>query len=415
MKNLFLLSITLFIFCGISVAQEWNGNAPNTLFAENSANQVSPISVGIGTSIPQTQLHTTGTVRFTGLTPSATVPPSVIGQASNGDLLTFSSDLLGGNSWLTTGNTVDGTQFIGTLNAQSFRIRTNNTERMVVNPQGRVGINSPNPAMQLDTRYAGGGYSPTLAGNGMWSASDGFFLYNTGGSSSSITLGSVSGGQLSIAKINSIGRTGQSEITFQTENTIDNTGDMIHERMRITNDGTVEINTRDNDDNMLALHTVNELQFDNLPIGRGRPLVINSSNRVQISGGIVAYESEVKELEARVEFLENQLLNIVANLNMQSAIETELKESLNGDLYQNNPNPASDYTQIDYSIKGDFRNAKMLLFNQSGQLINEYSILDDEGTLEIDTHQLANGAYIYSLEINGKIIKSNKLIKQARF
>lgn len=50
--------------------------------------------------------------------------------------------------WRTTGNsnTNSGTNFIGTTNSVSLRFRTNNTERMVIDSTGKVGIGIANPA-----------------------------------------------------------------------------------------------------------------------------------------------------------------------------------------------------------------------------------------------------------------------------
>jgi hypothetical protein len=60
-----------------------------------------------------------------------------------------------GGSWLLTGNTLAGTEFIGSLNAQPFVVRTNNVERMRVLATGQVGIATTTP-----------GYSLTVAGTG---------------------------------------------------------------------------------------------------------------------------------------------------------------------------------------------------------------------------------------------------------
>jgi hypothetical protein len=42
--------------------------------------------------------------------------------------------------WRTDGNTVDANDWLGTRNNQPLRIRTNNTERMSISPDGNVGI-----------------------------------------------------------------------------------------------------------------------------------------------------------------------------------------------------------------------------------------------------------------------------------
>jgi hypothetical protein len=54
-----------------------------------------------------------------------------------------------GTGWLVTGNTLAGTEFIGSINAQPFVVRTTNTERMRVTAAGLVGIGTAAPGYQL--------------------------------------------------------------------------------------------------------------------------------------------------------------------------------------------------------------------------------------------------------------------------
>lgn len=51
--------------------------------------------------------------------------------------------------WALTGNSISGTDFLGTTNAQDFRIRTNNTERMRITTTGLVGIGTTSPTQHL--------------------------------------------------------------------------------------------------------------------------------------------------------------------------------------------------------------------------------------------------------------------------
>jgi len=58
----------------------------------------------------------------------------------------------GGGSWLLTGNagTSWNTNFLGSTDNVSLRLRTNNTERMIVDSTGNVGIGINNPMYKLD-------------------------------------------------------------------------------------------------------------------------------------------------------------------------------------------------------------------------------------------------------------------------
>lgn len=76
-------------------------------------------------------------------------PPNGLPNCNAGQTLIFDGtnwvciDTTGLNdAWLLEGNTIDATKFIGTLNDEDFRIRTNNTQRMVVLRDGKVVVNN---------------------------------------------------------------------------------------------------------------------------------------------------------------------------------------------------------------------------------------------------------------------------------
>jgi hypothetical protein len=56
----------------------------------------------------------------------------------------------GGSGWGLTGNASAVTDFLGTTNNRTMRFRTNNTERMVIDSTGSVGIGTSTPAHRLD-------------------------------------------------------------------------------------------------------------------------------------------------------------------------------------------------------------------------------------------------------------------------
>ncbi len=127
-------------------------------------------NVGIGTSTPATKLHVAGTsstLRLEGI--SSTLGGTYIAAASantdkivyvngNGDFNALPSGAAGqvltldasaiptwstasSTGWLLTGNTLTGTEFIGSLNPFDFIVKTSNVERMRVASGGNIGIN----------------------------------------------------------------------------------------------------------------------------------------------------------------------------------------------------------------------------------------------------------------------------------
>lgn len=109
-------------------------------------------NIGIGTTTPVAQFHTTGSVLFAGVTNNNTFDKVVV-QDNSGwlywrDAATVASQF----SWLLNGNfgTDPNIHFIGTTDNKRFIFKTNSIERMTVLGNGNIGINTINPAVKLD-------------------------------------------------------------------------------------------------------------------------------------------------------------------------------------------------------------------------------------------------------------------------
>jgi len=152
-----------------------NRNNNALIFGTNAAERMrisNTGNVGIGTTAPATQLHTTGTVRFQNYVSGAN--GAILRTNSSGDLSitnfsgTANDVLLGTGSfgsmntlaWQLTGNsgTNPASNFIGTTDAQDLVIRTQNSERMRIMSSGAVRIGygtAATDALQI------GGYGTT--------------------------------------------------------------------------------------------------------------------------------------------------------------------------------------------------------------------------------------------------------------
>ena len=120
-------------------------------------------NVGIGTAAPAERLHVAGDVRVDNL---ANPDTSLVAADVNGTLILLGNGAAGqvltstgggtaptwsnNDDWHLTGNTLAGTEFIGSLNAQPFVIRTNNQERARVAPNGFVGVATNTPGAPLE-------------------------------------------------------------------------------------------------------------------------------------------------------------------------------------------------------------------------------------------------------------------------
>jgi hypothetical protein len=123
------------------------------------ANQIDVIkissagNVGIGTITPSAKLHTTGTVRFENYKNNA-AGDSVLTTDANGNLKLKALTALPAGWGLTGNNGTTVANFLGTVDNNSLRFRTNNLQRMVLDSNGNVGIGVSNPTEKL-----------TIAGN----------------------------------------------------------------------------------------------------------------------------------------------------------------------------------------------------------------------------------------------------------
>ncbi|OLY93051.1 hypothetical protein [Cnuella takakiae] len=102
--------------------------------------------LGIGTSNPTSLLHVFGTnpLRLNGVQVGGMTTADSVLTIRNGVVqkLPVGSFASSNNLWSTTGNAGTGwaTNFIGTTDNNGFRVRTNNTHRMVIDSLGNVGI-----------------------------------------------------------------------------------------------------------------------------------------------------------------------------------------------------------------------------------------------------------------------------------
>ena len=73
------------------------------------------------------------------------------------------------------------------------------------------------------------------------------------------------------------------------------------------------------------------------------------------------------------------------------------------------PVPASDMVNFDYNFSSD-ANAEIAIYNMMGQEVSRNEISGMSGKASINVSNLADGVYFYSLIVNGKNEKSNKLV-----
>jgi hypothetical protein len=80
-------------------------------------------------------------------------------------------------------------------------------------------------------------------------------------------------------------------------------------------------------------------------------------------------------------------------------------------LYQNNPNPFSVSTTINYYLDNNASNASILIFDMQGTLLKTVTLSNTgKGSIVISGGELNAGMYMYSLVANGKEVDTKRMI-----
>lgn len=73
------------------------------------------------------------------------------------------------------------------------------------------------------------------------------------------------------------------------------------------------------------------------------------------------------------------------------------------------PNPVSDYLYVDYEIVYD-NEAKLVIYNSIGAIVYSKELKEDQKQLKIPTSELRNGLYFCSLQIDSKLLDTQKIL-----
>ncbi|MCB0630015.1 MAG: T9SS type A sorting domain-containing protein [Lewinella sp.] len=125
-------------------------------------------------------------------------------------------------------------------------------------------------------------------------------------------------------------------------------------------------------------------------------------------------EKRITELEVKVEELK-ALEERLARLEQLLPKITETDVLLEGDgrpfIKQNAPNPFSETSSIDYFLPANTRNAAISIIDATGKLVKMIPLEHTgPGKINLTTHELPAGSYVYTLLIDGKPLDSKILI-----
>ena len=104
---------------------------------------------------------------------------------------------------------------------------------------------------------------------------------------------------------------------------------------------------------------------------------------------------------------ENSVKNLVFdNINPKDSTTTNFFELQKLKLY---PNPANDYLFIDYDILF-VKEAKLKIYNSIGAVIYSKNLEEKQDNFKISVSEYKNGLYFCSLQIDGKLLKTRKIL-----
>ncbi|MBK1897302.1 T9SS type A sorting domain-containing protein [Chryseobacterium paridis] len=163
-------------------------------------------------------------------------------------------------------------------------------------------------------------------------------------------------------------------------------------------------------------HTVGTVRHQDLPVGSGRALVVDSNGNVMVSSSILSKtapsDETVQKLEDRIKTLENTVEELKQLLLNKNTV-TDISLSDVPTLGQNVPNPTKNETNIRYYLPKDIKTASLEIYSISGQLVKSVPLREKgNGTIRISGSDLQSGTYVYKMVADGKVTDAKKLIMQ---
>jgi len=314
-----LCSLLFLIFTRLVYAQGWIYTDSSTIYPVNNSLNLGPIAVGIGTDKPSSQFHTTGSVRFQGLTEKTGQERMVVADI-NGVLYYDKIPTGGGGNgsgWALNGNSVNNDNFLGTTNGQGLRIRTNNLQRAVISNNGYVGINESNPSSFLHVNGTLLVRSNESIGNYFYPNAPQIKIESD--PSKNTEAGKSHGALLTLSNRNTTsswdiiqGRTcgaKNNDLNFFYYSNSNVACYSINPTLTLEKNN-VGVNMNRDQMPVANLHTRGTVRFQDLPWGTGNFVVINDFGDITRSERYPAFQDDVNALKAELEKTKKELAEL---------------------------------------------------------------------------------------------------------
>ena len=143
------------------------------------------------------------------------------------------------------------------------------------------------------------------------------------------------------------------------------------------------------------------------PLSVQKPMALNNFYRTLLFSNASPVESTAVSTTEIVEKTVDKRSPVV-----ESSAKLEEQLYANEKITVSNiyPNPASEYAELDYSISGDIRDAKVIFYNVLGSQMQEYSLSRNENKVRINTREMSTGLYFYQLALDGKKVATKKML-----
>ena len=133
---------------------------------------------------------------------------------------------------------------------------------------------------------------------------------------------------------------------------------------------------------------------------------------VNYTGLIPVLVEAIKELQAKVEALENQ-----GQISFKSGeVTTANNKSLDTEEYlsQNVPNPVNGNARIDYTLPEGTTSAAIAFYSINGAQVKNIplDVHDRKGSITVSSADFASGLHIYKLIANGVVVGTKKLVNK---
>jgi len=118
----------------------------------------------------------------------------------------------------------------------------------------------------------------------------------------------------------------------------------------------------------------------------------------------------IKDLQEKVEKLEQRIEGNVSTRSSGKETDNEILSNQGAVLYQNVPNPSSIGTTIKYELPNNYSSATLHIYNTVGAQVKIFTLKDSTKEVKIAANELTAGTYIYTLIVNGEKVDSKRMI-----